>query len=868
MHKLLLYCIIFFISYNSYATHLVGGEMNYRYLEEDLYEITLTVYRDCYLGEPDFDYPGSILVFEGDGKFLGAFNILGNPKTLLPVVIDDECFTAPPNVCVEKKEYIFNGILEANTHGYYLSYQRCCRNNTILNIFDDRTNNVGDSGMNLFAYIPPVSKVINSNPVFVNFPPIAICVNKPLVVDHSARDIDGDSLVYKLCNPTDALSALFPAVNNNNYDTLPFKDVRWRNPYSLTNVLGGSENLKIDRHTGLLTALPTTIGQFVVGICVEEYRDKVFIAETKRDFQFNVSTCGKFSVSSFFTHDTICNSFEVKFKNESIEADKFLWTFSDGSTSTEKNPTHKFPGYGEYEVKLIASSNSGCADTTSKKIVLKEDDFVFNISDVNVCKGERAFLKINATNASVKNIQWLFTPAVYTNNLEYSYLPGQSETVNFEIFTHQGCIYTGSVNVDVSEYPSTEIIVAPSNIIGPQNVLISTTNRPSYNYLWETLNPNTTPLTFQTNLFVEEDQWAYLTVTERGTSCSVRDSVWIKMDTCNLEDKVDITRSLQVNCSGATLSLDVKSDNSEIDWKWLVNDIQMLQKNLLLAMDFGVEYSIRLIVNQTAFCTDTINFDEKTDNPYISMGEISAYNLCSDVNELEVSLPIQSTINYQVSWGENNSVQNDNIINLPLSGKNQSVPIVVTYNDSCRIYDTVNVNFIDISVEAIATPNVVKKGEEVNLSAQPEDYITYQWYPEKIPASPTSVQTLAVVYETTDFIVIVRDENDCQATDTVRVTIKDDRCSEENIFIPTGFTPNGDGVNDIWKVRTDNAIEISVAIYNRWGEKVFESTDLSNGWDGSYKGKMSENGSYAYYLTVICENQLQYFSKGNITLVR
>ncbi len=867
MCRYLLCCLIFFISYNVYGTHLVGGEMNYRYLGEDLYEIKLVVYRDCYLGEPDFDYPAAILVYSGSGTFMGAFNILGDPKILLPVVIDDECFTAPPNVCVERKEYKFNGVLPLNSEGYYLSYQRCCRNSTILNIFDDKTNNVGDSGLNLFAYVPPRTEMNNSNPVFANFPPIAICVDKPLIVDHRATDADGDSLVYKLCVPTDALSALIPSVNSNNYDKLPFADVRWRNPYSLDNVLGGTEKLKIDSKTGLLTAHPNTVGQFVVGVCVEEYRNGIFISETKRDFQFNVAVCGKYSVSSFFTYDTICNSLNVSFRNESIEADKYRWEFGDGTFSTLKDPAHLFPAYGEYNVTLIASSDNGCADTVSKKIVLKEENFNFSIADVSVCKGDSAVLKIESTGQAVKNVHWLFTPSIYTNKLEHTFLPTSSGEVKFEIYTNGGCVFPGSVNVTVFDKPTADIKVEPDQIVGPQEVTLSTSNNNNYTYLWETKDVNTTPQSYQTTLNCTENQWAYLTVTHKNTGCSVKDSVYLKVDTCDFTGTYSLSKETGYRCHDATFKANATSEITGVTFAWIVDGQLISGNQLVKELNYNETFAYQLVIEQQGFCKDTVSFTESIINPSLTAQKLSTYKLCKEVSSLNVDLGIQSGVDYTVSWGQN-TLQNEDSFVIPLNGQNVSIPVSINFNDSCTVYDTVRVEIVDISVEASAQPLTLYKGKETTLTASPQQYESYQWYPENIPASPAEAQTIAVVYETTDFIVVVRDRNGCEATDTIRVEVRDDRCSEENIFIPTAFTPNGDGVNDVWKVRSDVVAEIAVAVYNRWGEKVYESHDITQSWDGSYKGKPAESGSYSYYLTITCENQLQYFNKGNITLMR
>ncbi|MBL0288377.1 MAG: hypothetical protein IPQ19_13490 [Bacteroidetes bacterium] len=130
--------------------------------------------------------------------------------------------------------------------------------------------------------------ITNSNPVFTNFPPVVICANKPIIFDHSAIDRDGDSLVYKLCKPFEGGSQFDPS--GDFPVSPPFIEVDFASPYSLQNILGGIP-LVINSKTGLLSGTPNTIGQFVVGVCVSEFRNGIFIGETKRDFQFNVADC-------------------------------------------------------------------------------------------------------------------------------------------------------------------------------------------------------------------------------------------------------------------------------------------------------------------------------------------------------------------------------------------------------------------------------------------------------------------------------------------------------------------------------------------------------------------------------------------------
>ena len=87
------------------------------------------------------------------------------------------------------------------------------------------------------------------------------------------------------------------------------------------------------------------------------------------------------------------------------------------------------------------------------------------------------------------------------------------------------------------------------------------------------------------------------------------------------------------------------------------------------------------------------------------------------------------------------------------------------------------------------------------------------------------------------------------------------------MFVPNTFTPNDDGKNDILYVRSSILTEFTLRIYDRWGELIFESSSLDKGWDGSYKGKMCEQGVYDYYLQGVCINGEKIIKKGNITLL-
>lgn len=143
------------------------------------------------------------------------------------------------------------------------------------------------------------------------------------------------------------------------------------------------------------------------------------------------------------------------------------------------------------------------------------------------------------------------------------------------------------------------------------------------------------------------------------------------------------------------------------------------------------------------------------------------------------------------------------------------------------------------------------------------NYSTYTWSSGE--TTPTLATQIAGTYSVT-----VHDATNCSTTGTVSVTFKS--CTppvEPQLFIPTAFSPNGDGLNDLFRAKaTENVKRYSMRIYNRWGELVYESTDVNDGWDGMYKGVAQPLSSYVWYAEYTFISGGKHTGTGNVTLVR
>src|SRR5690606_38172599 len=157
-------------------------------------------------------------------------------------------------------------------------------------------------------------------------------------------------------------------------------------------------------------------------------------------------------------------------------------------------------------------------------------------------------------------------------------------------------------------------------------------------------------------------------------------------------------------------------------------------------------------------------------------------------------------------------------------------------------------------------------GEELLLSVDlisAFDSVTYRWIPARGLDADDVDSVLASPDRTTVYQVIVTDvATGCEARDTITVIVRD----EENLFIPNAITPNGDGVNDVWRIRALAELPNNeVMIINRWGDEVFRAKPYNNDWDGTYKGKQLPGGTY-YYILIL--DDLEEVKDGSITIIR
>ncbi len=284
-----------------------------------------------------------------------------------------------------------------------------------------------------------------------------------------------------------------------------------------------------------------------------------------------------------------------------------------------------------------------------------------------------------------------------------------------------------------------------------------------------------------------------------------------------------------------------------------------------------------VLVRDTLGCTDTAT---ATVNAYpIDVSLDDRYNFC--VEESPLTITVKNNAPNQVlslQWSPIEYIQeviaNGIIVIVDIPDTTVFTAYVSNIPYGCKDTISTTVYYFDIepTVDQVVSSSmdtiIYHSGQYSQLEINYVPGYRYHWYPEEGLDNPNIHNPIAEPEQTTTYTVVVTDEGDCEAYREVTVVVINPDCDEPNIFLPTAFSPNGDGQNDVLYLRSNIVDEMELAIYNRWGQRIFTTIDKETGWEGTFKGELQTPDVYGYYLKAKCYNGQDFFKKGNITLLR
>lgn len=436
-----------------------------------------------------------------------------------------------------------------------------------------------------------------------------------------------------------------------------------------------------------------------------------------------------------------------------------------------------------------------------------------------------------------------------------------------------GC-NNGMIKFDFELVPTAQFSLDQNSGCAP--VSIQFTNNSSDNidsYLWDFGNNDTTSL-------VENPIRDFTVPGTYNVFLYVTDSICLITDTAQQVITVYPVPQLimpndSVVCSGNSITLAANSLGSASEFHW--SSAADFSDTLNTPMTDST-FTIVPGATQYYYCMVSNGFCEVTDSVLVG-STLASYTVSADTAIclgdtmiLEISTSaVGITVDYE--WEPANAIIsdpfNDQIFVSP--GSNTTYTVTATDNFNCVFTAdvTVNVyNFNGSAFNATVDDPVIIAGDTTWVHGTPADPgLSYLWTPATGLSDPDSSSSMATPTETTTYSLLISSGN-CSTTREVTITVIDAVCDEPDIYIPNAFTPNGDGKNDLVFVRGNAIDEVYFTIYNRWGEMVFETEDLSIGWDGTFKDRESDPGVFVYYLEARCRGGATFFKKGNITLIR
>ncbi|MCX6276290.1 MAG: PKD domain-containing protein [Bacteroidetes bacterium] len=692
-------------------------------------------------------------------------------------------------------------------------------------------------------------------------------------------------------------------------DTVYFSDLSTNTPTSWQWTFpGGTPGTSTDQN-------PVGISYSLAGVY-----DVILVAtnadgsdtETKTGF-ITVNVCTGEPIADFIASDSIiCEGDAIDFTDLSTNAPTgWQWSFPGGTpaTSTDQNPTGiVYSAAGIYDVTLYASNSFGTdtflhAGYITVNVCGGGPVANFSASSTNLCTGDLIDYTDLSTN-SPTTWDWTFfgaTPGTSTDQNPVGISYPASGNYNVQLIVSNG---NGSDTLLFSNYISVTACVPPiAGFTASDTVLctgdsisffdLSTGNPTAYQWTFFGATPPVSSVPNPTGIFYNTPglYTVQLIVNNSSGSDTIVFTNYINVNAC-IPPVAGFTASQTTLCEGSCIDFTDQSFGTPTTWLWLfpgsniVSSTDQNPVNVCYA-DSG-SYNVTLIVkndygSDTLIQTNYITVDTcpKPIVHFMATDTFFCSNNCIDFIDLSDNIDGTTSWHWIFPGGvpSEDSVRNPRVC-YPEEGIFDAILIETNQYGSDTLVLSQYINVINVPGSFISNDTAIYFGGSVQLHAG--GGVSYQWS-SQIPGStfvPGETDPDPIVtpnsYPPDEAYTYYCEITDGTTGCTTKKQVTIEILHVDHIFVPNSFKPSSSGANSTVGVYATNVKKLSFVIYDRWGEKVFESSSPCpdtgpcdpTGWDGKYKGKDCEMGTYVYTLFLISEGGNIYHKNGNITLIR
>jgi gliding motility-associated-like protein len=568
----------------------------------------------------------------------------------------------------------------------------------------------------------------------------------------------------------------------------------------------------------------------------------------------------------------ICPPLLVRFNNLSTYASTYLWNFgAGGSPIVVTNPVSTFSTPGVYDITLVAIDASGCSDTARSKVRVLGYNGAFTYTPVTGC----APMEVTFT-----------TPLNGISQITWDYGDGSTNTTSLTTTTHTyqnagpympkvifsdgaSCVSTSigldTIHVDQMTADFSWSVPCVGTAFTLKDSSTARYKAPD-SWSWYFGAADTAAGTPVTRTYTTSGNHTVILVAMNATGCkdTVSKTVFV-----NELPKIDVTSDTAI-CPGDPVKL---MATGGLNYTWMPTPDSM--KNCPVCDVAFVHLSdptpgaFDYFVVRGTDVNGCINSDStkvtiqlKTTSTTGAGGEIC-------VGE---SFRLHASGAQKYEWIPKETIDSPFIAS-PLATPQRTTTYIVAAQEGTCLVDSQRVQVIVHSAPVFSAGHdeVIALGGAVTLKPTKSGISRIEWVPDTTLSCTNCFDPTAHPYFTRTYYVTAYNEFGCSATDSVTVFV---RCNGNLVFIPNTFTPNGDGKNDYFYPRGEGIEKINeFRIFNRWGEMVFERSNISlnderSGWDGRFMGKELPPDVYVYYMQANCSTGELVKWKGDVTLMR
>lgn len=550
-----------------------------------------------------------------------------------------------------------------------------------------------------------------------------------------------------------------------------------------------------------------------------------------------------------------CNGFDFKglaYTNTN-PISTWQWYFGDGGTANTQNTTYAYSVAGTYTVKLIVTDINGCVDSVSKDVTALPGIVANAGNDTAFCSNSAVSHTLQGTGAGT----YSWTPAVYLNNPTIQNPVATVSTTTTFYLTVTGasaCSSIDSVTIYVNPVPLVQTLADTS--ICANDILVLTTTAGLTTYHWAP-GTSVSDSTIASPVFTGNGPVTLVVTGTNASGCFARDTILVNVK------PLPLVRSIADSAICSTSATITLTTTGAQTYSWTPT-IFLSNPNIANPVFTGNQSQTYYVTGTAANgckAKDTVNIYVTAPFPLLAPPDKS---MCQNNS---VQLDGYNGTAVQYLWSPATYLSNPTIIN-PIANP----PATITYavkitNQGCNYDSTFNV-VVTVLPKLPVTAGKLNDIDCANRTAQlfASGGTTYTWMPATGLSNPNIPNPVATPATNQTYIVNVSDANGCSNIDSVTVLVN--RMASLARYMPNTFTPNGDGLNDCYGLKNWMYIKkLEFRIFNRYGEQVFATADPSRCWDGRYKGKIADQGSYVFYIKAEtnCGTEEQ---KGSFMLLR